>query len=212
MHLPDGFLAPSVWIPMAVASAGAVAFAARKARTAADPERVPLMGVLGAFVFATQMINFPVAAGTSGHLVGGVLLAVLLGPHVATLVMTAVFVVQCFLFQDGGVTTLGANIFNMGIVGTYGGTLLYRGLHRLLPRRVARVGATMGACWLSIVVSAALVAVELGLSGVVDIGASLVAMCGVHAVIGLGEGAVTVGVLGFLSRVRPDLLAGEASA
>ncbi len=211
MHIPDGFLTAPVWAPLAAASAGVVAVAANRARATLDQERVPLMGVMGAFVFAAQMINFPVAGGTSGHLLGAVLLAVLLGPHVATLVMAAVFVVQCFLFQDGGFTSLGANFLNMGMVGTYGGYFVYRGLRLVLPRRPGNYAAVMIACWLSVVGASALVAVELSLSGVVALVPCLVAMTGVHAIIGLGEAAITVAVLGFLSRVRPDLLPEELS-
>ncbi len=212
MHIPDGFLTVPVWAPLAAASVGVVTFAAHRTHATLDQERVPLMGVMGAFVFAAQMINVPVAGGTSGHLLGSVLLAVLLGPHVATLVMASVFVVQCFLFQDGGFTSLGANLFNMGIVGTYGGYYLYRGVRLVLPRRPGSYAAVMLACWLSVVGASVLVAVELSLSGIVAFVPCLIAMAGVHALIGLFEGAITVAVLSFLVRVRPDLLPEEVSS
>jgi cobalt/nickel transport system permease protein len=206
MHLPDGFLAPQVWAPLAASGAIGVALAARRATQTLPPERVPLLGVLGAFVFAAQMVNFPVASGTSGHLTGAVLVAVLVGPSAAALVMTAVLAVQCLLFQDGGVTALGANVFNMALVECYGGWGIYWLGARLLPGRTGRSLAVFAACFLAVVAAASLVAVELWLSGVVDLGAALVAMGGVHAIIGVGEGAATLAVLAFLGRVRPDLL------
>src|SRR5262252_4132244 len=126
MHIPDGFLSPSVWAPLDVAALPAVAWVARRARLDTEDRSIPLMGVMGAFVFAAQMINFPVGLGTSGHLVGGALLSIALGPAAASVVMTAILVVQAFVFQDGGIMALGANVFNMAIVGVLAGYLPYR--------------------------------------------------------------------------------------
>src|SRR5258708_9713577 len=123
MHIPDGFLSTQVWATMDAVAVPAVGYFARRAQTAAEESRIPLFGVLGAFVFAAQMINFPVGIGTSGHLVGGALLAFTLGAAPATIVMTAIIAIQAFVFQDGGVLALGANIFNMAGGGVRSGYL-----------------------------------------------------------------------------------------
>src|ERR1700690_259695 len=129
MHIPDGFLSPPVWATLDVAAVGAVALAGRRAQEefeTSDGRRIPLLGVMGAFVFAAQMINFPVGAGTSGHLVGGALLAITLGPGAAAIVMTAILILQAFVFQDGGIVVLGANICNMAVAGVLAGYAPYR--------------------------------------------------------------------------------------
>ncbi len=201
MHIPDGFLSPGV-----AAGAGAVAalglgLALRKAR--GMPEQVvPLMGVSGAFVFAAQMINMPVAAGTSGHLVGGALLTALLGAPLAVVTLTAVLVVQALVFQDGGLLALGANVLDMAVVGPLVAAAALRLLGRW-PRLALFVGA-----WAGVELAALLVSVMLALSGTVGLAPAAVAMGSVHAVIGLLEGVLTVAAVGFLQRVRPDLLVG----
>lgn len=208
MHIPDGFLSTPVWLGAAAVSAAAVGLSTHQLGRSKDPEgrQVPLMGVAGAFIFAAQMVNFPIASGTSGHLGGGLLAALLLGPWAGTLVMAAILIVQALLFQDGGITALGANIFNMGVVGSMGGYILFRLLQRVLPgRRGAMAGAFLSA-WVVVVASASLVAVELALSGVVPLRPVLGAMAGVHALIGLGEGLITAAALGFVLRVRGDLV------
>src|SRR5438477_13015198 len=126
MHIPDGFLATPVWAALDVAAAPAVGLIVRRAQRGFDEAKAPLLGVMGAFVFAAQMINFPVGLGTSGHLVGGALLAIVLGPAAAVVVMTAILAVQAFVFQDGGIVVLGANIFNMALAGVLAGYLPYR--------------------------------------------------------------------------------------
>ena len=201
MHIPDGFLSPPVWAGLGLASVVGVGVAVRSASRDLREHQIPLMGVTGAFVFAAQMINMPVGAGTSGHLVGAALLTALLGPHLAAVTLCCVVATQALLFQDGGITALGANVFNMALLGSYvSGGVLWLG-RRLLPRAVAEFGAG----WLSVVLAAAVVAVELALSGTVPLGPAMVAMVSVHAVIGLLEGAITVAVLRFLLRMRPDL-------
>lgn len=211
MHLPDGFLSPPVWAALDVLAVGTVAGCAVQLRRNVPEEVVPRMGMLGAFVFAAQMVNVPVGVGTSGHLLGGVLVAAMVGPAAATIVMTAVFVTQCLLFQDGGILALGANIVNMGVSGTIGGYLLLRGLIRVVPRRL-RDGVVFGAAWFTVVCTSALVSIELALSGTVPLGPSLTAMVAVHAVIGLVEGAITVAVVRFVERVRPEVLIGTPLA
>jgi cobalt/nickel transport system permease protein len=149
------------------------------------------------------MINFPVLGGTSGHLLGGFLAAMLLGPAPAVVVMTTIFTVQCLLFQDGGLTALGANVFNMGIIGSVGGYGLYQALRRL---RVGDRPAVAIAAWLSVMGGAAAASLELGLSGRIPLHVVLPAMLGVHALIGVGEALITLGALALLKQARPELL------
>ena len=189
-------------------AAAAVGFSARRATRDLDERQVPVMGVMGAFVFAAQMINVPVAAGTSGHLLGGVLLAVLLGPWTASVVMSCVLIVQCLLFQDGGITALGANIVNMGIVVTLPGYWIFSAIHKVAGTERGRVVAVFVAGWASVVLSAGFAAVELALSGTVPLRECLMAMTIVHAIIGLFEGALTVTVLKFVERIRPGITRG----
>jgi cobalt/nickel transport system permease protein len=212
MHIPDGFLDPRVCLAAGGVSAGAVTGALRRLRVDHDPGLSPRMGIMAAYVFAAQMANFPVAAGTSGHLLGAVLSAVLLGPHAATVVMTSVFIIQAFFFLDGGHTALGANVLNMGLAGTYGGYAVYAALAGPLPSRGRCLAAAALAGWLSVMLGAALTAAELALSGVVPARLVFPPMLGVHALIGLGEAAITVAALGLLWQVRPDLITGRAGA
>jgi cobalt/nickel transport system permease protein len=214
MHIPDGLLSAPVWLSAAAVSAAGIGLSTRKVgRSTGSPEsaeaalrQAPLMGVTGAFLFAAQMVNFPVAAGTSGHLAGGLLAALLLGPWAGALIMTTMLVVQALLFQDGGITALGANVLNMALAGSMGGYLLFRLLRILLPGRRGAVAGAFLAAWAAVVISAALAAVEIALSGIVPLRSVLGAMAGVHALIGLGEGLITAATLGFLLRVRPELL------
>lgn len=205
MHLPDGFLSPPVWGTLDALAVATLGVCVVRARRSLPEETVPRMGMLGAFVFAAQMVNVPVAAGTSGHLLGGVLVASMVGPEAATLVMASVFLIQCLLFQDGGILALGANVVNMGLSGTIGGYLLMRGLLHLFPPRW-RDAAVFIAAWFTVVGSSALVSVQLALSGTVPLVPSLVAMVSVHAIIGLVEGGITVAVVRFVERVRPEVL------
>lgn len=167
---------------------------------------LPLMGLMSAFIFAAQMVNFPVLGGTSGHLLGGVLAAVLLGPYAAPIVMACVLIVQCLLFQDGGLTALGANMFNMAIVGTIGGYVVLRLVQQVLTGRRGFFIAVFIASWVSILLSATVCALELALSGTVPLKIVLPAMALIHAIIGLGEAVITVMVVHLILRVRPDLI------
>jgi cobalt/nickel transport system permease protein len=203
VHIPDGFLSTPVWVSMDVVSAGVVAASLRRVQRTLEAEQVPLMGMTAAFVFAAQMINFPVAGGTSGHLLGGFLAALLLGPAPAVVVMMTIFAAQCLLFQDGGVTALGANLFNMGIIGSLGGYALYQILCRL---RLGETPAAAIAAWLSVMLGAAAASVELGVSGTIPFRVVLPAMLGVHALIGIGEALITLGALALLRSARPELL------
>ena len=206
LHAPDGFVSLPVALVMWAVTALVVAYAVRRTNQALDDRAVPLLGVMAAFIFAAQMFNFPVVGGTSGHLLGGVLAAVLLGPWAGTLVMTAVVAVQALLFQDGGLVILGANIFNMGIVGTLGGFALYRALAGVLGgEERGRLPAAAVAAWVSVVAGAVGMSLQLGASDVVPLGIALPAMVGVHALIGIGEALVTVGALAFIATTRADL-------
>lgn len=209
MHIPDGFVSGPVAITGAAAAAAAVGFSLwRTGRQAAErPRVVPLLATTAAFVFAAQMLNFPIGGGTSGHFLGAVAAAALLGPWSACLVMTLVLVVQCLLFGDGGLTALGINIVNMGVIGGLGGYLLLRGLRKLLPSgRTGFLIAAGAASWAVLVIAAAACALELALSGRVRLGVGLVAMVGVHAIIGIGEALIAVAVLGAVAAARPDVM------
>jgi cobalt/nickel transport system permease protein len=208
MHIPDGFLDTATSVVTWAASAGSVAYAVRRVSRELDERQVPLMGVSAAFIFAAQMLNFTVAGGTSGHLLGGALAAILLGPWAGMLVLTSVLAIQALLFQDGGLLALGANVFNMAVIGVLLGWVTYTGIRRLFGSRSwSTVAGGFAAAWLSVVVASMAAAIELALSGASVWGVVLPAMIGVHALIGIGEGLITVAVLAFLRVTRPDLLA-----
>ena len=207
MHIPDGFLSVTVAVLCWVVAIAGVALAIWRSSETLGQRQVPLMGVLAAFIFAAQMLNFTVAGGTSGHLIGGALAAVLLGPAAAVLTMTTVVAVQALLFQDGGLLVLGANITNMAIVASLVSYGVYRGVQLLAGGR--RWGVLVGgfaSAWVSVVISAVATAMELGFSGTSPIGVGLPAMAGVHMLIGLGEGLITAAALALVTAVRPDLI------
>ena len=207
LHAPDGFLSAEVSVAMWLLTLAVLVVAVRRTNETLDDRAVPLLGVTAAFIFAAQMFTFQVAGGTSGHLLGGVLAAVLLGPWAGTLVMTCVVAVQALMFQDGGVLVLGANIFNMGIVGTLGGFYVYRSLAALLGGEDrGRIPAAVVAAWLAVVAGAALMAVQLAVSRTSAIELALPAMVGVHVVIGIGEAVITAAALAFIAVTRADLL------
>jgi len=207
MHIPDGFLNTGVSVATGVVAAGAVGYGLYKAREELDEKTVPLLALCAAFVFAAQMLNFPVAGGTSGHFLGGVLVAVLLGPWLGELVIALVLLVQCLGFADGGVTALGANIFNMAVIGTILAYYIYAGIKTLLPRsRTYFLASVAVASWLSVMLASGACAVELAVSGTSPLGVALPAMLGVHAIIGVGEAVITVLVTAVVLAVRPDLV------
>lgn len=207
MHIPDGFLSPEVAAATAVVSAGAVAYGLRRADRELDDERVPLLGVTAAFVFAVQMLNFPVAGGTSGHLLGAALAAVLLGPWLACLVMAVVLTAQAFVFADGGISALGANILNMGVIGALLVGFLMVGARHLIPRtRTGFLAVVAGGAWIAVMAGAAATSIELAVSGTVPLATVLPAMLGVHALIGVGEAVITVAAVSAVLVSRPDLV------
>jgi cobalt/nickel transport system permease protein len=208
LHIPDGFLSGGVALACGVLAITAVTYALRVANVELDEARVPLLGVLGAFIFAAQMLNFPIAGGTSGHFLGATLAAVLLGPWLACLVMAVVIAVQAFAFADGGISALGANVLNMGVLGGLLAGLLVAGLVRTTPHsRVAFLSVVAVVSWLAVMVGAAATSVELAVSDTVPLATSLPAMLGVHALIGIGEAVITVAAVSAVLVSRPDLVA-----
>ena len=207
MHIPDGFLSTGVLVTTGAVAAGAVGYGLYKARDELDEKSVPLLALCAAFVFAAQMLNFPVAGGTSGHFLGGILVAVLLGPWLGELVIALVLLVQCLGFADGGLTALGANVFNMAVIGTIVGYYIFYGIKSLLPKnRTYFLAATGVAAWISVMLASGACAFQLAISGTTPLSVTLPAMLGVHAIIGVGEAFITVVVVGVVLAVRPDLV------
>jgi len=206
MHIPDGFLDTKTAVAAGALAAGALGLALRQARAHLPPRRVPLLGLAAAFVFAAQMVNFPVAGGTSGHLIGAVLAAVLLGPSAAVIVISAVLIVQCLMFADGGISALGANIFNMAVLGGVGGWAIYHLVSRAVKGLFGRVLAAAFAAWCSTVMASVACAGELASSHTVRFSVVLPAMAGIHMLIGVGEALITALVLVAIARARPELL------
>ena len=206
MHIPDGFLSTPVWITLDAVSIPAIGLLADRARREIDESRIPMLGVMGAFVFAAQMINFPVGLGTSGHLVGGALLGCVLGPGAAALVMTAILAIQALVFQDGGVVVMGANVLNMAVAGVLAGYLPFYVFGRKYRRAAVFAGA-----FLSVLVSASLALTELLLSGVRMPGAILGVSAGLFVVSAVLEGAITVAVVGAVDRLHPRWMSEPAA-
>jgi cobalt/nickel transport system permease protein len=206
MHIPDGFLSTLVSVILWIISAGSVTYALRRVGKDLGERQVPLMGVLAAAIFAGQMLNFSVAGGTSGHLLGATLATILLGPWAAIIVLTSVVSIQALIFQDGGLLALGANLFNMAVVGVTVSYFVYTSVQRLArgkPWGIFVGGAA--AAWLSIVIASLACALELVLSGTSPANIAVPAMGGIHMLIGIGEGLITVGALVFLYASRRDL-------
>lgn len=210
MHLPDGFLDARTALLSAGAAAAGVGLALRQVRATLEPRQTPMLGLAAAFVFAAQMLNFPVAGGTSGHLTGAVLTAVLLGPGAAVIVMTCVLIVQALMFSDGGLLALGANIFNMAIVAGCGGYFAFRGAKWMIriEERQATVFAAIFAGWMGTVLASISCAGQLALSGTAPWNLAFPAMTNVHMIIGAGEGLATGLIVMTVLRTRPDLVSG----
>jgi cobalt/nickel transport system permease protein len=211
MHVPDGFIDAPVSVGAGVLAAAGVAGCLRGARRELDDRTAPLAGLVAAFVFAVQMLNFPVAAGTSGHLLGGALAAILVGPFTGALCVSVVILVQALLFADGGLTAIGVNVVDMSLITVVVGYAVFRGLVRLLPySRRTVVGSAFVAAFVSVPVSALGFVGFYALGGTTDVSLStvLTAMLGVHVLIGLGEGLITALTVGSVVAVRPDLVAG----
>jgi cobalt/nickel transport system permease protein len=211
MHAPDGFFAPWLSIVGWIITVAMVALAIRNTKDQLGETQVPLMGIIAAAIFAGQMLNFTIPGGTSGHLLGGTLAAIMLGPWAGVLIMTAVVAVQGLLFQDGGLLVMGVNIINMGIITSFVGYFVFKWVKGLVRGNGGLLaGAFLGA-WVSLIVTSVAAAIELAVSGSSPLQVALPAMVGVHAVIGVGEGLLTVFALAFILATRPDLVTGETA-
>jgi len=189
VHIPDGLLSPPVIAATYLGFIAVLAYSLRNLKEFPE-EKIPLLGLFAAGIFAAQMVNFPIIGGVSGHLLGGALVAVILGPHAAFIVMTTVLLIQTFFFGDGGITALGANILNMGAVGAYLGYYIYQ--------KISKVKEELGialAAWLSVVIGAALTAIEIGVSGNVPFTKVFSLMVAYHSIIGIGEALITLAVI-----------------
>lgn len=204
LHVPDGFFSLTVSLISWVITFVMIWIAIRKTQKDLDERQIPFMGIMAAFIFAAQMINFPVAGGTSGHLLGGALTGIILGPWAGMLVMTSVISLQALMFQDGGLLVMGANILNMGLITTLIGFGLYRPARQ--KGKNTRMFAAGLAAWVSVVAGALLAAFELWISGTSPASLVFPAMLGIHAIIGIGEALITVGVISFLTKVQPGLM------
>ncbi|HML17421.1 MAG TPA: energy-coupling factor ABC transporter permease [Bryobacteraceae bacterium] len=207
MHIPDGFLSTPVWGAFDLVSAPAVGILARRSQRETDDRNIPLLGVMGAFVFAAQMINFPVGIGTSGHLVGGALLAIELGPSPAAMVMTAILAIQALVFQDGGILALGANVFNMAIIGVLAGYLPYR-----LWGAKWRSAAIFAGGFLSVLTSGCLALAELLVSGVPMPRRLVLVSVGLFCVSAVIEAAITLAAVRAIDRLNPGRVRRAADA
>ncbi|WP_170981455.1 energy-coupling factor ABC transporter permease [Nocardioides dongxiaopingii] len=211
MHVPDGFLDAPTSVATGVVAAGVVAISLRKARAELDDRTAPLAGLVAAFIFATQMLNFPVAGGTSGHLMGGAIAAVLVGPWTGLLATAVVFLVQCLLFADGGITALGTNVLLMGVVTVAVGWGVFRAVQTVLPKTTAMVPIAAGiGAFVSVPVASVAFVGLYAVGGTADIPLDnlTTAMVGVHLLIGVGEGIITFLAVGSVIAVRPDLVHG----
>jgi cobalt/nickel transport system permease protein len=206
MHIPDGFL--DLWVAGAfwLGAGVAIGFAVRRARGELGDERTPLLGVVAAGIFAAQMLNWPIPGGTSAHFVGGAFAGILLGPYLGILAMTAVVAIQAFVFGDGGIVSLGGNLFAMAVVDVVVGYAVFRGL-----RGIHRTGAAFAAGWAAIAVSALVVGVGVGLSSAFayELATTVAIMGAGHAVLGIVEGTITAAVYGSVANARPDLVVGR---
>lgn len=211
MHIPDGFINAPTSLVGGVVAAGLIAVSVRKAAASLDDRQIPLAGLVAAFIFALQMLNFPVAGGTSGHLMGGVLAAVLVGPWVGSLALSVVFLVQALVFADGGLTALGLNIILMGYTTCFGGYAVYLLIRKVLPRTAASVvGASAVAAWSGVVLASLVFTLyyAIGGTGGAAVGTVAVAMIGVHVLIGIGEAVITALTVSAVLSTRPDLVHG----
>jgi cobalt/nickel transport system permease protein len=213
MHIPDGFINAPTSLAAGAVAAGGVGVSLRRAAETLQEKQAPLAGLVAAYIFAVQMLNFPVAAGTSGHLLGGALAAILVGPWAGALCVSVVLLVQGLLFADGGLSALGLNIVNMALVTAWGGYAVFLLLRRALPRTRTSVTISAGvAAGISVVLASLAFVVEyaIGGNGGASVGTVFAAMVGVHTLIGIGEGIITALTVGVVLGVRPDLVYGAA--
>lgn len=211
MHIPDGFIDIPTSIAFAGLAAAGVAISIKGAKSSLDEKTAPLAGLTATFIFAVQMINFPVAAGTSGHLLGGALAAVLVGPYAATLALTVVLLMQALLFADGGLSAVGLNIFNMSIIGVWFGYGAFLMIKKLLPKSKPSIAIASGVAGLLSVPAAAagfVLQYAIGATATFSVSAVLAAMVSTHFLIGIGEALITFVAVGAVMASRPDLVYG----
>jgi cobalt/nickel transport system permease protein len=211
LHAPDGLFSLRVNLLFAALVLPALIGAARALARRGEHRLPPVMGIMAAFIFAAQMANFPIAAGVSGHLLGGTLAAILLGPWAATLIMAAVIFFQALL-GDGGITALGPNIFNMGLLGTFGGYVIFLAARGGSQRPARIVSAAAFAAWCAVTLASVAVSVQLAVSGAASLQRVLPAMMGVHMLIGVGEALITAAAVAFVLKTRPDLVYGISAS
>ena len=206
MHIPDGFVDLKTVIATSVASAGGLGASIYKVKKIFKARTIAIMGVMAALIFALQMINFSIPGGTSGHLLGGALSSIVAGPSAGSIILSVVLIVQALIFNDGGITALGANIFNMAIIGVLSSYLIYYLIRKISKSKVNFYIAIAVASWLSVVLASFFAALELGISGTYEMAVTLKAMVLVHMVIGVGEAIITTAIIAFVDRIRPDLI------
>ncbi|KGA19628.1 cobalamin biosynthesis protein CbiM [freshwater metagenome] len=211
MHIPDGFIDLPTSAIFAAASAGAITYSLVGARKQLDEKSAPLAGLTAVFIFAVQMLNFPVAAGTSGHLLGGALAAVLVGPYAATLALTVVLVMQGFLFADGGLSAIGLNVFNMAVLGVWGGYGIYLLIRKILPKKKSAIpiaAAAAGLCSVPFAAIGFVIQYAMGATATFSVTTVLGAMVGTHILIGIGEAIITALTISAVMASRSDLVFG----
>jgi len=206
MHIPDGFLDLKTVITTGVVSAGGLGVSIYKVKKIFKARTIAIMGVLAALIFALQMINFSIPGGTSGHLLGGALSSIVAGPFGGSIILSVVLIVQALIFNDGGITALGANIFNMAIIGVFSSYLIYYLIRKISKSKINFYIAIAAASWFSVVLASFFAALELGISGTYEMSVTLKAMVLVHMVIGVGEAIITTAIIAFIDRIRPDLI------
>lgn len=211
MHIPNGFLDAKTIVTTAAASACFLAYAVKKSKEALKQKYIPLIGVTAAFIFASQMVNFPIAGGTSGHFLGSAFAVIVAGPFGGALVMSLVVALQSLIFQDGGLLALGANILNMGIIGPLSAYFTYRSVLKLGKGIIIRNIAVFCAGLISVVLTSIAVTFELAASGITSLKITLPAMVGTHLIIGLIEGVLTVFALSVVTKLKPEILSPKQS-
>lgn len=206
MHVPDGFMSPEINAAAFAVSLAACGAAFRNNKDTDDNRFAPLMGVTSAFVFASQMINFPVAPGASGHFLGAAFATIILGPWRALVAMTVTLVLQILLFADGGITAIGTNILNMGVIACGTAWVVFSAMRKILPDSAKSVYlASAVSAWVSVTASSAALALELAVSGTSPFGAAFPAIVGIHSLIGVGEALITASALSVILAARPEI-------
>jgi len=201
MHIADGILSTEVLVTTAAVSVGIVGYSLKKSKGQLGERQIPMLGVVSSFIFAAQMLNFPIVGGTSGHLLGGMLAAALLGPWNAVLALTTVLFVQALFFSDGGITALGANVFNMAVIGVFTGYLVYQLIEKVFPGKTGKTIGLIAGGWLSVVAGAFAAAVEISLSGLLSFKVAAGALLFWHVFIGIGEAVITLVAVTYLEKV-----------